>query len=200
VSLGQLWASYDSLYLYGGEFSDTPIAKPSNNSIWEYNIGSKQWVEHADPKTSAGKNAEKAGQSVQRLAEGAGVSVPTLGRGFYFAGHQDFLTTEGWSNQVARIYLKSLLEFTFPGRTNNEVESLGDGKTAGSEGVFRNVTYGGLQNTDSFPERADSALVYVPGFGDEGLLVGMTGGDNATFVSLALQRCDVSLLTNDRRK
>lgn len=184
VSLGQLWASYDSLWLYGGEFSDSPIVQPSNNSVWEYNIGSKQWIEHADPKTSAGKNAEDAGQSVQRAAEGAGVTVPTLGRGFYFAGHLDYLTTQGWSNQVARVYLKSLLEFTFPGQTNNEVDSLGDGKTAGDDGVYRNVTYGGLQNTDSFPQRADSALVYVPGFGAEGMLIGVTGGDNATFTQM----------------
>jgi hypothetical protein len=91
--------------------------------------------------------------------------------------------------------MKSLLEFTFPGRTNDEVKSLGDGKTAGSDGVFRNVTYGGLQNTDSFPERADSALSYVPGFGKEGMLVGMTGGDNATFVSSASRRMRGSLLT-----
>jgi len=95
----------------------------------------------------------------------------------------DFLTTEGWSIQTPRLYLKSLLEFTFPGQSNNAVESLGDGKTAGSDGVWRNITYGGLQNTASFPERADSSLVYVPGFGKEGLLIGLTGGDNATFVS-----------------
>ncbi|KAI5373259.1 hypothetical protein J4E82_008016 [Alternaria postmessia] len=184
VSLGQLWASHDSLWLYGGQFSDSPQADPTNNSIWEYNIGGKQWIEHADPKTSAGQEAEDAGQSVQRVAEGAGLTVPTLGRGFYFAGHLDFLTTEGWSIQTPRVYLKSLLEFTFPGQTNNAVESLGDGKTAGSDGAWRNITYGGLQNTASFPERADSSLVYVPGFGDEGLLIGLTGGDNATFTQM----------------
>ncbi|KAI4915134.1 hypothetical protein J4E90_005173 [Alternaria incomplexa] len=185
VSLGQLWASHDSLWLYGGQFSDSPQADPANNSVWEYNIGGKQWIEHADPKTSAGgEEAEDAGQSVQRVAEGAGLTVPTLGRGFYFAGHLDFLTTEGWSIQTPRLYLKSLLEFTFPGQSNNAVESLGDGKTAGSDGVWRNITYGGLQNTASFPERADSSLVYVPGFGKEGLLIGLTGGDNATFTQM----------------
>ncbi|KAL7771012.1 hypothetical protein CFE70_000952 [Pyrenophora teres f. teres 0-1] len=175
VSLGQLWASYDSLWLYGGQFSDSPIVEPAINSIWEYNIGKKQWVEHADPKTSAGQKAEDEGQSVQRVAEGAGLTVSTLGRGFYFAGHLDFLTTKGWSNQIARVYLKSLLEFTFPGHSNNAVNSLQNGKTAGPDGAFRNITYGGLQNTASFPERADSSLVYVPGFGDEGLLIGVTG-------------------------
>ena len=194
MSLGQLWASPDSLWLYGGQFSDSPIVKAGNNSVWEYNIGSKQWIEHPDPKTSSGTESESGGQSVQRVAEGAGLSVSKLGRGFYFAGHLDFLTTENWSNQIARVYLKSLLEFTFPGRTNDNVESLGNGKTAGSDGVYRNITYGGLQNTASFPQRADSALVYVPGFGKEGLLIGLTGGDNATFVS-SIHTCLIRILT-----
>lgn len=184
VSLGQLWSSHESLWLYGGQYSDNPKVAPGPNSIWEYNIRNKEWVEHKDPKTSAGESAEGDGQSVQRAAEGAGFSVSTLGRGWYFGGHLDDFTTEGWSNQVARVYLKSLLEFTFPGHTNNAVESLKDGKTAGKDGVFRNVTEGGLQNSGSFPERADGVLVYVPGFGDEGILLGLTGGDNDTFTQM----------------
>ncbi|KAF2845395.1 kelch repeat protein-like protein [Plenodomus tracheiphilus IPT5] len=184
VSLGQLWSSHNSLWLYGGQYSDSPKTAPGPNSIWEYNIGSKQWFEHKDPKTSAGQNAEGDGQSVQRAAEGAGFSVSTLGRGWYFGGHLDDFTTEGWSNQVARVYLKSLLEFTFPGETNNAVESLQGGKTAGADGVFRNITEGGLQTSGSFPSRADGALVYVPGFGAEGILLGLTGGDNDTFTQM----------------
>ncbi|KAF1848421.1 uncharacterized protein K460DRAFT_353400 [Cucurbitaria berberidis CBS 394.84] len=184
VSLGQLWSSKDSLWLYGGQYSDKPKVAPGPNSIWEYSIATKQWVEHKDPKTSAGDNAEGDGQSVQRAAEGAGFSVNTLGRGFYFGGHLDDFTTKGWSNQVARVYLKSLLEFTFPGHTNNAVKSLKDNKTAGKDGVFRNITQGGLQNSGSFPERADGVLVYVPGFGDEGILLGLTGGDNDTFTQM----------------
>jgi hypothetical protein len=183
LSLGQLWSSLDSLWLYGGQYSDSPAVSPGPNSVWEYNIGSKEWVEHADPKTSAGDNAADAGQSVQRAAEGAGFSVVTLGRGWYFGGHLDDFTTEGWSNQISRLYLKSLLEYTFPGYSNNAVDSLQDGKTAGSDGVYRNITEGGLQTTDSFPSRADGSLVYIPGFGDEGLLLGLAGGDNDTFVS-----------------
>ncbi|KAL6707586.1 hypothetical protein ACN47E_003935 [Coniothyrium glycines] len=184
LSLGQLWSSHESLWLYGGQYSDNPKATPGPNSVWEYNIGSKQWIEHKDPKASAGDNAEKDGQSIQRAAEGAGFSVSTLGRGWYFGGHLDDFTTEGWSNQVARVYLKSLLEFTFPGETNNAVESLKDGKTAGPDGVYRNITQGGLQSSGSFPARADGALAYVPGFGDEGMLLGLTGGDNDTFTQL----------------
>jgi hypothetical protein len=172
-----------SLWLYGGQYSDHPIVQPGPNSVWEYNIAGKQWYEHKSPKSSSGDYASGDGQDIQRAAEGAGFSVSALGRGWYFGGHLDFLTTQGWSNQVGRVYLKSLLEFTFPGASNNAVTSLQNGKTAGVDGVFRNITDGGLQGGSSFPSRADGALVYVPGFGDEGLLLGLSGGDNDTFVS-----------------
>lgn len=62
------------------------------------------------------------------------------------------------------------------------MDSLSDSKTAGSDGVWRNITEGGLQDTSGFPERADGILVYVPGFGDEGILLGLAGGTNSTFV------------------
>ncbi|KAF2477780.1 uncharacterized protein BDR25DRAFT_299575 [Lindgomyces ingoldianus] len=184
VANGYLWNSYDSLFLYGGEFSDDPVATPVGTSMWEYNIGSKQWIEHRDPKSSTGANAEGDGQSIQRSAEGAGFGVSTLGRGWYFGGHLDYLTTEGWNIQTARVYLKSLVEFTFPGFTNNAVESLRNGKPAGSDGTWRNITEGGLQDSAGFTERADGLLVYVPGFGDEGILLGLTGGTNATFTQM----------------
>jgi len=130
LSLGYLYSSHNSLWLYGGQYSDNPKAEPGPNSIWEYSIGSKSWVEHADPKSSAGVNAEGDGQSIQRAAEGAGFGVTALGRGWYFGGHLDDFTTEGWSNQIARVYLKSLLEITFPGHSNDAVDSLKDGKKA----------------------------------------------------------------------
>jgi hypothetical protein len=105
----------------------------------------------------------------------------------------DDLTTEGWSNQIPRIYLKSLLEFTFPGYTNKQVDSLKDGKTAGEGGVYRNVTEGGLQDTAGFPERADGVLLYIPGFAEEGILLGLTGGVNESFVSTSRDlRSDVA--------
>lgn len=184
VSLGYLWNSLTSLYLYGGEFSEDPAESPTANSLWEYNIGNEEWIEHTNPTSSAGDNAEGDGQAIQRAAEGAGFSVATLGRGWYFGGHLDTFTTQGWSNQVERIYLKSLLEFTMPGFSNDAVDSLQGGKTAGDDGVYRNITQGGLQDTGSFPERADGVLVYIPGFGDQGTLLGVSGGDNDTFVSL----------------
>ncbi|KAF1930388.1 uncharacterized protein M421DRAFT_58337 [Didymella exigua CBS 183.55] len=184
VSLGYLYSSHESLWLYGGQYSDKPAAKPGPNSIWEYKIDSKSWVEHADPKSSAGTNAEGDGQSIQRAAEGAGFGVTVLGRGWYFGGHLDDFTTEGWSNQIARVYLKSLLEITFPGHTNDAVESLKNGKVADKEPVYRNITTGGIQDTGAFPERADGVLTYIPGFSSEGLLIGFTGGDNDTFAQM----------------
>jgi hypothetical protein len=178
-----LWGSRTSLWLYGGQYSDNPKTAPGPNSVWEYNIGSKQWSEHKSPKSSAGDNATDAGQDIQRAAEGASFSVSALGRAWYFGGHLDDFTTQGWSNQIARVYLKSLLEFTFPGFSNNAVSTLKNDNKAGPDGAFRNITQGGLQGTSSFPSRADGVLVYVPGFGDEGILLGLSGGDNDTFVS-----------------
>ena len=183
VSNGYLWNSYQSLYLYGGEFSDNPATSPVPFSMWEYDISSSKWTEHKNPQTSEGNNSDSSSQPVQRSAEGAGISVPALGRGYYFAGHLDQYTTVGWSNQIFRQYLKSLLEFTFPGSVNDGVKSLGGGKTAGSDGVWRNITQGGIQDTALFPNRADSALVYVPGYGAQGILVSMGGGTNVSFVS-----------------
>jgi hypothetical protein len=91
-------------------------------------------------------------------------------------------TTQGWSNQIARIYLKSLLEFTHPGHVNDGVPPIGP---APDGGVYRNITQGGIQDSAGFPERADGVLVYVPGWGRKGILLGLAGGqDQQTFVSV----------------
>ncbi|MCJ1241270.1 hypothetical protein MMC14_009274 [Varicellaria rhodocarpa] len=179
-----LWNSFTSLFLYGGEYSSDPVASPSPFALWEYDIGSSSWIQHNNPTTLAGTNSDGGNQPVQDVAEGAGISVPELGRGFYFGGHEDFLTTAGWSDEVARIYLKSLLEFTFPGYPNDGIQSLSGGKTAGSDGAWRNITSGGLQAGDGFPERADGVLVYIPGFGNDGVLLGLAGGTNATYTEI----------------
>lgn len=182
VSNGFLWQSYDTLYLYGGEVSSSPRAFPTDYSLWTYDIKTAEWNEHSNPKTSAGNYSDGGGQPVQQAAEGAGISIPTLGRGYYFAGHLDPFTTSGWALPVPRVYLKSLIEYTFPGYTNDAVESLTGGKTAGTDGVWRNITQAGIQDTGSFTNRADSALVYVPGFGADGILVSLGGGTNMSFV------------------
>jgi hypothetical protein len=181
--MGSLWNSYDTLWLYGGEFSDHPSTSPLPVSTWQYSIKSSSWTEYSNPQTTAGNNSDGGGQPVQRAAEGAGLSVPELGRSWYFGGHLDMYTTQGWSNQIAREYLKSLLEFTHPGYANSGVYSLGNTNAAGPEGVYRNITQGGLQADAGFTERADGVLVYVPGWGDEGIILGLAGGTNETFVS-----------------
>lgn len=183
VANGYLWNSYDSLFLYGGEYSSNPTTTPSPYSLWEYNIPKASWIEHQNPTSSKGNNSDGGNQPIVGSAEGAGITVSQLGRGFYFAGHEDPYTTAGWAQPVPRLYLKSLLEFTFPGYSNNGVESLGGGKVAGSDGVWRNITQGGIQDTAEFPSRADSVLVYVPGYGEQGILVSMGGGTNESFVS-----------------
>lgn len=184
VSLGTLWNSYDSLYLYGGEFSSYPPVSPVSFALWEYNIQSSQWIEHNNPETSNGPSAPSNNVAVQRAAEGAGITVPALGRGFYFGGHLDGYTTSGWDSYTTpRVYLQSLLEFTMPGYTNNEVYTLANGQTAGTDGNYRNVTVGGLQSSAGFTERADGLLIYVPGFGAQGILLALAGGVNDTFVS-----------------
>ncbi|PGH27591.1 hypothetical protein AJ80_00833 [Polytolypa hystricis UAMH7299] len=184
VSNGYLWHSYDTLWLYGGEFSDNPPKSPTAFSLWEYHIPSSTWKEHENPKTSKGKHSKSENELVQRSAEGAGINVPQLGRGWYFGGHLDGYTTEGWSQSIARVYLKSMIEYTFPDHSNGQVESLADGKRAGDEGVWRNITEGGLQDSAGFTERADGVLVYVPGFGKEGIILGLAGGTNATFTQM----------------
>ena len=177
VANGYLWNSFDSLYLYGGEFSDNPVASPDAFSLWEYNIPSSSWRSYNNPATTSGQNSQPAGSAIQPAAEGAGYAAANLGKGWYFGGHEDYLTTQGWSNQIPRIYLSSFVEFTYPGYKS------GDGQTAGWQGLWRNITKGGIQNTAGFTQRADGLLVYVPGYGAQGILLSLAGGTNETFVS-----------------
>ena len=163
--------------------------------MWKYTIASKVWTQYSNPTTSAGNNSDPGNAPVQRAAEGAGLSVPELGTSWYFGGHLDLSTTQGWSAQVARVYLKSLLEFTHPGYTNNGVSWLASGTGAGDGGVYRNITQGGLQTDSGFSERADGVLVFVPGWGEKGVLIGLGGGTNTTF-SNDLSTLDVYDIAN----
>ena len=181
VALGFLFSSFDSLFLYGGEYSWKPPATPAPFSTWEYKIANAEWVEHTNPVTTKGLAAPQGGVPVQRAAEGAGVNIPTMGRGFYLGGHLDTYTTPGWSITIYREYLKSMLEYTFPGYSNDNVNGLSN-SVAGAGGVYRNITQGGIQNP-GFTARADGILTYIPGFGDEGVLIALAGGTNVTFVS-----------------
>jgi hypothetical protein len=184
VSNGYLWHSYDSVFLYGGEYSDTPPATPDAFSLWEYNAKSSSWIQHSKPTTSDGSNSEPAGEVVQGAAEGAGYSVPSLGMGWYFGGHLDTYTSPTWSIQTQRLYLKSFIEYTFPGYSNPGVNSLNNGQTAGADGAWRNITNAGIQDQSGFTERADGLLLYIPGFGDSGILLSLAGGTNVTFTQM----------------
>ncbi|KAI1503772.1 hypothetical protein F5X99DRAFT_89796 [Biscogniauxia marginata] len=178
VSLGYLWNDLNHLFLYGGEFSDNPVAQPSPISTWMYDIASSAWTEFEAPKTSAGNYSDPGGIPVQRAAEGAGISVPELGVSWYFGGRLNWATTPGWSSQTDIVYLKSLLEFTHPGYANTGVDSL-HASGAPDGGAYRNITWGGIQNQNGFTERADGVLVYVPGWGPNGILLGLGGGSRS---------------------
>ncbi|KAI5925344.1 hypothetical protein F4810DRAFT_75275 [Camillea tinctor] len=178
VSLGYLWNDLDHLFLYGGEFSDDPVVQPSPVATWMYDIAAATWSEFEAPTTSSGNYSDLEGMPVQRAAEGAGISVPELGVSWFFGGHLNWATTPGWSNQIDTVYLKSLLEFTHPGYANTGVNSLhASGAPAG--GAYRNITWGGIQNQNGFTERADGVLVYVPGWGPNGILLGLGGGSRS---------------------
>ena len=181
VANGFLWSSFNQLFLYGGEYSDTPVTSPSPYALWTYDIPSSSWSSSPSPTTSPGENAEGGNQPVQQSAEGAGLNVQELGRGFYFGGHLDGYTTQGWSQSIARVYLRSMLEFTFPGTSNPSIQGQ---PTAKSSGLWRNITTGGLQESAGFTERADGILVYIPGYGKEGTILGLGGGTNATFTQM----------------
>ena len=58
VANGYLWNSQDTLYLYGGEFSDNPPTAPAPYSMWSYEIASSTWKQNANPQTSAGDNSD----------------------------------------------------------------------------------------------------------------------------------------------
>ena len=120
-AVGTLWPSADgsTLYQYGGQFSDSPVV-PSvpAQEVFAYDIEQGEW-----------STVETNGEVVGRTAEGSATIVPGLGQGgdsvgFYFSGHQDFLTSQGWSNQVARIYLNSMVEFDLGSKTMKNITSV----------------------------------------------------------------------------
>ena len=55
VSLGYLWNDYKRLFLYGGQYSDSPPATPQAMSLWQYDIAGQSWTQFKNPVTSAGK-------------------------------------------------------------------------------------------------------------------------------------------------
>ncbi|KAF3940547.1 hypothetical protein ABW19_dt0207964 [Dactylella cylindrospora] len=154
VALGYLWNDFSDLYLYGGQYSDTPPAEPDEFQLWKYSISDGEW---SVPDTTI----EGGDGKIERSAEGAGVSVPNKRVGYYFGGHLDGYTTKGWSQSIPRLYLTSMVEYDM------------------DSGTWRNHTEEGA----SFPERADGVLTYIP-WGEEGILLALGGGNNITFSQL----------------
>lgn len=107
ISMGALWASSDGDYLYqfAGEFSDDPATAPSVDIMWRYDISGQSW-----------STVSPGGTSVTRPAEGASCMVPTQGTNgkglaVYLGGHLDAFSVAGWSIDVAREYLQSMVIF-----------------------------------------------------------------------------------------
>lgn len=105
VALGALWAGGqggNTLYQYGGQFSDSPYVTPGSSGVVEYDIGSGSW-----------SNATtQNGYDIVRVSEGATAVSPGLGTGgsgiaWYFSGHIDWASVQGWSRSTPREFLGS---------------------------------------------------------------------------------------------
>ncbi|GAA5867629.1 hypothetical protein JCM3774_001536 [Rhodotorula dairenensis] len=170
VSLGALWASADGngLYLWGGQFQDTPSVPPPPARTWMYDIQNGEW-----------SVVQTKGDEIDTAAEGQPAIVPLLGQGgdnigYYSYGHQDDHTTEGWSNQIARLYLNSMVQFDLGSHTFTNITSYSSqAQTSNSSTPLTNPL-----------SRADGTLSYVPGLGTDGkgILVSIGGGTATQYV------------------
>ncbi|GAA5820761.1 hypothetical protein JCM3770_005959 [Rhodotorula araucariae] len=170
VSLGALWASADgnTLYQWGGQFQDNPSVPPPEARTFAYDIKAGQW-----------SVVQTKGDPVGNAAEGQQAVVPGIGTNgdhmaYYSYGHQDDHTTQGWSNQVARIYLNSMVEFDLGSQTMRNITS---------------YSSNAMSSNSSTPEsnplsRADGTLTYVPNLGTngKGLLVSIGGATQTQYV------------------
>ncbi|POY76409.1 hypothetical protein BMF94_0607 [Rhodotorula taiwanensis] len=170
VALGALWASSDGnrLCSWGGQFQDTPSVPPPPARTFVYDIQKGEW-----------DVVQTGGDKVGGAAEGQPAIVPLLGQGgdnvaYYSYGHQDDHTTGGWSNQIERLYMSSMVQFDL-----------------GSHAWTNITSYSAKAHTSnsSTPEtsplsRADGTLSYVPNLGtdDKGILVSIGGATSNQYV------------------
>ncbi|BGP42567.1 hypothetical protein JCM10450v2_006673 [Rhodotorula kratochvilovae] len=170
VSLGALWASADgnTLYQWGGQFQDNPDVPPPEARTFAYDVQKGEW-----------SVVETKGDRVGNAAEGQHAIVPGMGANgdhmaYYSYGHQDDHTTEGWSNQVERIFLNSMIEFDLGSETMRNITSYSSNAMASNSST-----------PESNPlSRADGTLTYVPNLGTDGkgLLVSIGGATQTQYV------------------
>merc|ERR1712093_98235 len=164
TSLGGLFSNADgtSLFYYGGYYSDNPTVAPDAVKLYEYTVASSSW-----------STVDTTGATVERSSGGAAAVTPASANAsssfWYFGGHLDSYTTEGWSNQIPRLYLDSIVEYDAAGRSwTNHSTSSGSGQASANS------------TTETTPLlRGDSTLTYVPGLGTNGagILVNIGGGN-----------------------
>ncbi|KPV73878.1 uncharacterized protein RHOBADRAFT_54469 [Rhodotorula graminis WP1] len=119
------------------------------------------------------------GDEVGNAAEGQPAIVPDQGTygdnvAYYSYGHLDDHTTEGWSNQVARLFLNSMIKFDLGSSTFSNISSYS------SDAVTSNSS-----TPESNPlSRADGSLTYVPNLGTDGkgILVSIGGATQTQYV------------------
>jgi hypothetical protein len=85
VNGGILWEDSINkrLYLYGGEYHNTPPASPE---LYSYDILYNEWVAFGAPP-----------QEVQAASYGAGVSISSRGEAYYYGGWLSNASIKGWS-------------------------------------------------------------------------------------------------------
>jgi len=139
---GTLWADEANarLFQYGGQWpgDETP---EDVFSLWSYDVYADKW----------GKKAAAA--DINRLSFGAGLSVESLGMGYYLGGYLNDRSVNGWSGPM--VTTGNLLEYDM---VLDE---------------FRNTT-----TAEDGVGKAEGAMFYVPA-GDQGMLVHF-GGVRAT--------------------
>ncbi|MBW0553315.1 hypothetical protein O181_093030 [Austropuccinia psidii MF-1] len=171
VSLGALWSNdqSQSLYLYGGQFSDNPTVLPGPSNVFQFDLKSKSWKSINSTNTSND-------QPVQRVSEGASALVPNMGSNqnplaFYFGGHLDWASVQGWSNSTPRVFLDSIVQLDLGSLIWSNYSSF----TTNPNTNLINATPEGAPTI-----RADGTLTYVPLVGNsaKGVLVSIGGGQN----------------------
>ncbi|CEQ41658.1 SPOSA6832_03417 [Sporobolomyces salmonicolor] len=160
LAVGALWTSANgqTLYQYGGQFSDSPTVPPPAENVFAYDIPSNSW-----------SVVQTNGVRVGRVAEGCPAIVPAQGTDGDNVGY----STQGWSNEIARIYLNSMAKFDLGSKSWTNITSYsGDASTSNTSTPITPLN------------RADGTLTYVPDLGtdNKGILVSIGGATDSQYV------------------